>query len=56
MVYPNIQKLREILVEELYKIEIEKPILLPFDKELLQKLIFDNGRFSDSIPGRFYSK
>ena len=50
MVYHNIQKLREILIKELSENEIEKPILLPFDKELLQKLIFDGGCFSDSIP------
>jgi len=49
MLYYSIDKLREILVEELSKVEIEKPILLPFDKGLLRKIIFDDDRFDSSL-------
>lgn len=49
MIYNNIEKLREILVEELRTIRSGKPILLPFDKDLLHNLIFEANIFAETL-------
>lgn len=56
MVYHNIENLRKILIKKLSENEIEKPILLPFDKDLLQRLIFEDRCFADCIPGEILTK
>ena len=44
MIYNNIKELREILIQELEKVDSDKPIKLPYDKDLIYQLIFENNR------------
>lgn len=50
MKYNNIEQLRRILFEELKNIDSSVPIKLPYDKDLLHQLIFENGRIFDKYP------
>ena len=45
----NINKLREIIIEELIDYDGEEPIKLPIDSELLNKLIFDNKKLCEAL-------
>lgn len=44
MIYNNIDELRKILIEELKNVDPNNPIKLPYDKDLIYQLIFENNR------------
>ena len=50
MIYNNIEELRKILFEELKNVDPSKPIKLPYDNDLLNQLLFENGRIYDKYP------
>ena len=45
----HVEKLREILLEELEKIESDKKILLPFSSDFISILLFENNQFADTL-------
>lgn len=44
MIYNNIAELRKILIQELKNVDSSKPIKLPYDKDLVYQLLFENNR------------
>lgn len=53
MIYKNIYELRKVLISELTNIDTNVAIKLPYEKDLLQQLIFENGCIFENIKPIF---